>query len=314
MMPRSTDPLKLTRPGSFGADSKAHFDASTSRARVALGSAALLGFLSLAACDGQAKQSEQTAVDTLATVAPLIDKDMAQLRKGLPEGAKILTKRLPEDPASDLRETQQSIKAARENNGDLAVAKSTFFVFTNTDGVVVRSENDPDRLVDKNVFSAFPDLKKALDPKAGLIEAFGEMEEMRGVKKGVDTTWVTATAVVGKDEKVKGAFVSGWSFRAYANYLELQAKRDLLEASKKAKSDKVPIAYVFLIKGKNAYGSPDSPDVNAETLVKLDLIAKTAAGPFRGHEDITGRTFGVAAQRVKGFGDDAAVAILASVY
>ena len=32
----------------------------------------------------------RVAVDTLATVAPLIDKDMAQLRKGLPEGAKIL--------------------------------------------------------------------------------------------------------------------------------------------------------------------------------------------------------------------------------
>lgn len=265
-------------------------------------------------CDGAAKASEQAAVDTLAGIAPLIDKDMAQLRKGLPEGAKILTKRLPEDPAADLRETQQSIKAARENNDDLMVAKSTFFVLTNPDGVVIRSENDPDRLVDKNVFTAFPDLKKALDPKAGLVEAFGEMEEMRGVKKGVDTTWVVATAVVGKDDKVRGAFVSGWSFRAYANYLEQQVKRDLLEKAKKAGSDKVPIAYVYILKGKNAYGSPDSPDVNAETLVKLDILGKTASGPYRGHEEITGRTFGIAAQRTKGFGDDAALAVVASTY
>jgi hypothetical protein len=75
----------------------------------------------------------------------------------------------------------------------------------------------------------------------------------------------------------------------------------------------VPIAYVFLLKGNKAYGSPLlSADVNAQALEGLGLLEKTSAGPYKGNIEITGRTFGVAAQRTPELGDDAAVAVLLS--
>lgn len=288
--------------------------AFASRALTVLGAVALASFAyGSVGCGAQGKESEKVAVDTLAAITPLVEKDMGELRSSLPDGAKTLAKKLPDD-AGDLRATQIAIRAAREGNDVLNASKGSFFVFTNNDGVVVRSESDPDRLVDKNVFASFPSLKKATEPKAGLVEAFGEMEEMRGVKKGPDTAWVLATPVVDASEKVRGVFVTGFSFRTYANYLEQQAKRVLVDNAKKANTDKVPIGYVFIVKGKNAYGAPDTPDVNADALVKLDLPGKTAGGAYRGQLEITGRTFGVAAERAKGLGDDAAIAVLSSTY
>jgi hypothetical protein len=269
--------------------------------------------LPLVGCDNQGKEAESVANDILSTVLPLIERDCAQVRKGLPNAVKLLEKRLPDDAAGVPRETQVAIKAARENDEDLRLAKSTFFVFTSTDGVVIRSENDPDRLVDKNIFTAFPTLKTCLD-KPGVVEAFGEMEEMRGVKRGIDTSWVIAHQVLDKDGKVRGAFVSGWSFRAYAYYLEQQAKSHLLEQAKKTNSNKVPVGYVYLVKGQKPYGAPDSPEVNGEEIAKSDLAKLTEGGRYRGQREITKRTFGVAAERAKALGDDTVLAIVASVY
>jgi len=268
----------------------------------------------LVACDDSAKRSEQAAVATLAQVSPLIDKDMAAVRDGLPDGAKLLGTELPTDAASDLKGTQEAIQRTREKTDSLRLAKSTFFVFTGADGVVIRSQNDPDRLVEKNVFTAFPDLKKAADPKSGVAEAFGSMEEMRGVKKGDDMEWVLSAPVVGKDGKLRGTFTSGWSFRLYAYYLEQQAKRYLDDQAKTSSDHKIPVMYVYIVKGSKAYGAPDTPDPNADAVGKLDLGSKVKSGSYRTHVEITGRVFGVAADPAKGFGDDAAIVVVASVY
>lgn len=276
------------------------------------GSMALFA-LPLIGCEDLGKEAEEVANNVLTSIYPLIEKDVAQVRRGLPNAAVLLAKRLPDDAMAVPRETQEAIKAARENDEDLRLAKSTFFVFTSVDGVVLRSENDPDRLVDKNVFTAFPTLKTCIE-KPGVVETFGEMEEMRGVKRGIDTTWVIAHQVLGKDGKARGAFVSGWSFRAYAYYLEQQAKSFLLEEAKKTKSNKVPIAYVYLVKAQKPYGAPDSPEVNGDELVKSDLLKLAEAGRFRGQREITKRQFGVAAERSKELGDDAVLAVVASVY
>jgi hypothetical protein len=265
-------------------------------------------------CEDTGKLSEQVAVDALPTLTPLVERDVEQIRKGMPEGVKILEKRLPTDPASDRRQIQESIKAARENVKDLAFAKGTFFAFTSPEGIVLRSEADPDRLVDKNLFASFPALAKVIDDKAGLIETWGENEGMRGVKNGPDVAYVAGQAVRGEDGKPRGVFVTGWSFRAYAQYLEDAVRGALNEKAKKAGTTKVPVAYVFIAKGKGAYGTPVAPDVNAEAIAKLDLVEKSAGGVYRGQVEIENRLFGIAAQRAPSLGDDAALVIMASVY
>jgi hypothetical protein len=274
---------------------------------------AVAAILVLAGCDDSGKKSEQVAVDTLATISALPEKDVAAVRDGLPEGAKFLAKELPTDPGADLKSTQEAIKQARENTDKLRLAKSNFFVYVNPEGRVVRSEYDPDDLVDTNVFASFPDLKKALEGK-GVVEAFGEMKEMRGVKRGEDMAWVAATAVPDKEGKARGVFASGWSFRSYAYYLEQQAKRFLDDRAKTSSDHKIPVMYVYVVKGAKAYGAPDTPDENASAIGKLDLPGKVKSGSYRTHLQITGRTWGVAADACKALGDDAAIAVAASVY
>ena len=74
----------------------------------------------------------------------------------------------------------------------------------------------------------------------------------------------------------------------------------------------MPLVYVFALKNKKAYGAPLTPDVSADAVAALDLITKTASGPYRGTVEITGRMFGVAAQRTPELGDDAGVAVITS--
>jgi hypothetical protein len=276
--------------------------------KVTLLAAALV--LALAGCD-DAKKAEQTAVDEVGRLLPIVKQDAAQVRNGLPAGAKKIVPLMGPDPGADLAGLQRAIAGARNQVQDLSVAKSTFFSFADPTGTVLRSEADPDLLVGKNVIAAFPALKAALDPKSGIVEAYGEMTEMRGLRTGQDTTWVVAAPVV-DGGTLKGLFVTGWSFRRYAYHLDEVAKRDFSDAADKQEKKITPISYVFVVQGEKAYGAPVTPDVDAHAIEALHLIDKTAAGPYRGSMEITNRSFGIAAQRTPELGDKTAVVVMVS--
>lgn len=267
------------------------------------------------ACSDGGVESEGHAVYALSQIAPLVTRDVEQVRKGLPDGAKLLAKHLADDPGADPAELQRRIKSTRANVELLSVSKGTFFSFTTTDGVVLRSEADPDRLVEKNVLAKFPGLAKALSEGAGVVEATGEMDEMRGVRTGPDLTWVAAHSVPGKDGGApRGLFVTGWSYRAYAFYLEEAARRALAEEAKKQEKTRTPLVYVYLARGGTVYGAPVSPEVNAEAIGKHDVAAKAKDGVYRGQIEITDRKFGLAAQRLPELGEDATLVTLVTVY
>ncbi len=280
--------------------------------RTVLSFALVVGLLP--ACDDPGKRSQEVASEGLGIVMPLIERDVAQVRSGVPEGVKVLAQKAPADPAGSRLELQAAIKAARGSTQDLVVAKVTFFAFANVDGVVLRNETDPDRLVDQNVLQALPGLAKAKDPKAGLAEAFGEMEAIRGVKRGSDLAWVVAHGVPGEGDGARGILVTGWSMRLYVRTLEQQLVAKLTEQVKAKGSGAVPVAYVFLVKGGVAYSDPDRADTISDEIAKLDLVAKSAGGETRLQLDIEKRVFGVAAKRVPAFGDDAALVIAVSVF
>src|SRR6185437_15531479 len=261
-----------------------------SRTILAVASIASL-VLALPACDEGKKASEQSAADELAQLSPVLKEDVEQVRRGLPQGADKLAGMLDADTMSSPAGVQKAIARARAGVKDLAVAKSTFFSFADTTGRVVRSEADPDVLADKSILAAFAPLKKAMDPGGGLVEAWGEMKELRGAKNGPDLEWVAAAPVKGDKGQIKGMFVTGWSLRALAYHLENAAKLSLAEAAEKTGKKNPPLVYVFVVKGKTAYGPPIAPDVNEHAIEGLDLVGKTAAGPYRGSLEITGRTF-----------------------
>jgi hypothetical protein len=278
------------------------------RIEVVLIAAAALGLLG---CDDGRKLSEQGAVDEVQRLMPVVKEDVEQVKKGLPEGAAKLASVLDADTLANPLALQKAIAGARASVKDLDIAKSTFFSFADTTGTVVRSEADPDMLAGKSVVSVFPALKKALEPGSGNVEAFGEMPELRGLRTGQDFAWVVAHPVKGGDT-VKGMFVTGWSYRLFARHLEDTAKRHLDDVRQKAGKKSLPIVYVLVVKGKKAYGTPLIPQVNQDAVEGADVIAKTASGPFRTNFEITGRLFGLAAQRTPELGDDAALAVLYS--
>jgi hypothetical protein len=267
----------------------------------------------LPACEDTSKQQEQAAGYVLDKIASVANEDAAQVRRGLPEGAKKLGEVVDADPGANLVGLQKAIRGARASVKDLDIAKSTFFTFVDTTGIALRSEADPDLLAQKSVLSSFPALKKGLEPSAGLVEAWGEMPEMRGVRTGPDTQWVAAHPVKDKEGQVKGMFVTGWSFRRFALHLEEMAKRELFDRAAREKQKKVPIVYVFLVRDGKAYGAPITPDVNAQAVEGLDLANKTQSGPYRGTVEITNRSFGVAAQRMPDLGEGTVLSVIASL-
>jgi len=266
----------------------------------------------LPACEDTSKQQEQAAGYVLDKLVPVANEDAAQVRRGLPEGAKKLGEVVDTDPGANLVALQKAVRGARASVKDLDIAKSTFFTFVDTTGIALRSEADPDLLAQKSVLSSFPALKKGLEPSAGVVEAWGEMQEMRGVRTGPDTQWVAAHPVKDKEGQVKGMFVTGWSFRRFALHLEEMAKRELLDQAAREKQKKVPIVYVFLVREGKAYGAPVTPDVNAQAVEGLDLATKTQSGPYRGSIEITNRSFGVAAQRMPDLGEGTILSVIAS--
>jgi hypothetical protein len=274
-------------------------------------SCALVAVL-VSGCEEDGKASQKHAAELVDKLVPIVKDDVSQVRSGLPAGAAKLATMLDTDPGANLLALQRAIGGARASVKELEFAKSTFFSFADPSGTVLRSEADPDTLANRSVLAAFPELKKALDPSSGVAEAFGEMQEIRGVRSGPDLQWVTAHPVKDSGGQLKGMFVTGWSLRSYAYRLKGAAEREIAEIKKRDALKSAPLLYVFAFKGGKAYGEAMTPPVNADAIETLDLQAKTAQGAWSGTLEIAGRMFGVAARRTPDFAPDAGVAALVS--
>lgn len=263
------------------------------------------------ACTDKGKVSESKATEHVERLAEVADEDVEQLRVGLPLGAKALGESwvIEEDHAPWPELLRARLDRARSGQRELTMAKSTFFAITDEDGVVLRSDQDPDILAGKRLGESFPDLRKALEGE--YIEAFGAMAELQGSRSGPDEQWMVASPFRDAEGKVLGAYVSGWSLKRYAYRLDHTLKSEITREASEG-SGKVPLTYVFVFRGKKVYGAPITPAVNEEALENLDLPAATENGVFHRQLEIAGRTFGIAARRVPKLGDDAGVALIRS--
>jgi hypothetical protein len=268
----------------------------------------------LLACVDKDKMAADKVGPALDRLQPLIERDTKQVRDGLPKGAVTIAKLLDEDPGGDPEGVRRSIVKARAGEHNLAVAKSTFFVFIDPEGVVLRSESDPDKAAGESLFKAIEGTKKLADPKAGMVEAYGSMEGLRrpGVEKGADMQWVVGHPVVSKENKMMGSLVTGWSLRHYAYYLEEDARREFTKTAED-KTKPIPLVYVYLVKDNKPFGAPATPDVNTEALATLSLSDKAKSG-YTGFLNVDGRKFAVAAKPCPPFGDGAALAMMVSEF
>ena len=265
----------------------------------------------LTACKDTSKISAEKAGQHVEMLAKTVEGDLAEIRKGLPEGAKHLAKLYEgeEPPEKDLEKVRRALGAARRKVQDLRTAKSTFFALVDPKGTVVRNDQEQDLMVGKDVFGPFPDIKKALE--ADYAEGRGVMKEAKALEGRDDGQWVAASPVK-VDGSVRGLYFTGWSWSAYAYRLE-NAVRTAARPDSEDKQAKMPLIYALVVVDKAVYGAPVTPSVNLKAVADLNPLAKTKGDAvFTTQLEITGRGFGLAVKRVSEAGKDVAVAVLRS--
>jgi hypothetical protein len=267
------------------------------------------------ACSEPSKLSEKKAIGHVERLAQLADDDVEELRRGMPRGARALGPiwDAKADPVADPGSVRRALDRARNDDRDLAVAKSTFFALTDDKGGVLRSDQEPDQLAGKSLLAGYPGLEKVLAGEPA--ELRGSMPETMGARTGSDEQWVTAAPVRNAKGVVRGMYASGWSMRRFAYHLEETLKHDLVTDALRAGESrtKQPLVYAFVFAGTKVYGAPVTPLLNAETLEGLGLLGKTEGGvTFHQTIEITGRGYGLAARRASKMGADVGVVVLRS--
>ena len=281
--------------------------ASIGRGRFVMGVLLALGAWQLG-CEDVGKKSAAAARDNVTFIAAAAKQDVTEVRSGLPQGAGSITKLFsdaaPEVPGAE--DARSALERARETVQDLRVAKSTFFAVVHADGRVIRNDREQDLMAGKNLFQFFPGLQAASE----YFEGRGSMPEAAGVRGREDGQWLAAVPVR-LDGSVRGYYVTGWSWSAYAYRLETGLRSHILTGAKSG--EKIPLLYVFVVVDKNVHGAPVSPKVNAEAIAKAGPLAKASAGaPWTTVLTIDGREFGLAVQLVPELGDKVALAVLRS--
>jgi hypothetical protein len=247
----------------------------------------------------------------VAQLGALVEKDVGEVERGLPEGAKRLSKLLANggDPKQDVAGVRRALLRVRRDVPDLDIAKSTFFALADPSGVAIRNDLEEDVMAGQNLVSVFPGLAQARD---GYVTTTGTFPNA-APKNGPDKDWI-AGAPVKRDDGATGAlFVTGWTFRYFARHLQESLKDRLTEQAKAEHNEgKVPVFYVAVFDKSGVYSAPLTPPVDEKALADQDLFSKTAGGAAQGTAAITDRAFGWAAVRTPKLAPDTGIAVLRS--
>jgi hypothetical protein len=268
----------------------------------------LIGAVALSACTADPKKSAELALEHAAFLAPPAAKDVVEVRTALPQGEPYFQSLWKDghDASLDPEAALDALNKARNKVQDLRLVKSTLFALVSADGKVIRTDQSQDMMAGKNLFETFGALREAASGK--YTEARGSMPEARGVEGKPDGQWLAA-APVSADGKVRGLYVSGWSWALYTHRLESALQGHLIDLDKRDK----PLVYVFVVVGKQAFGARITPLVNSEAIEKLDPMSHLGdADSYSTTLEITGRQFGVAFKKVPELGPDVAIGVLRS--
>jgi hypothetical protein len=272
----------------------------------------LAGLFALAGCKDKGKQSAQAAADNVAALVVLAQKDVEEIERGLPQGAKLMAplvdKREPLEPPA----VRQKLLKTRREVPDLNISKSTFYALADEKGVAVRNDLEVDTMAGQNLVQVFPDLAKALAGGGAFVETTGAFATST-TPQGPDRDWIAAAPIPRTDGTVGGLLVTGWTYRRFAYHLQEQMKHDLGEALLKAKdTGKLPVLYVALFDKSGVYSALQTPQVNEKALEAEKAYEKTSGGPVQGVLTITDRDFGYAAARAPKLGPDVGIVVLRS--
>jgi hypothetical protein len=282
-----------------------------SMSRRALGCCAVLLLSGSWGCERTNEESRARAVVHARGLADLSKRDSAEIRKGLPLGTLELGKlwKDADNPLTNLDEARRILNRAHDKVQDLRVSKATFFALASLDGTVIRNDREQDRMAGRPLFPAFPALAKAVSGE--YVEALGSLPEAHGVKGKPDAEWVAAQGVrVG--DTVRALYVTGWAWSSYAYRLEFSLRGQVTQELKGTQT-LVPLLYAFAIVGSDVYGSPESPEVNAQAIAAIEPLKHLSPdGSFSTLLEITNRKFALAVQSAPDLAPSVAFAVLRS--
>jgi hypothetical protein len=284
-----------------------------SLARRRIGNAGLALVLALlGACDRTDDTSVARAREHAKELAETAQRDVGEVRRGLPLGAQQLGQRWAasgSDLLNDLDAARDALNHARNKVQDLRVAKSTFFALAAPDGRVVRNDREQDLMAGASLFAGLPALARAA--QGPYVEALGVMPEAHGVRGKPDAEWMAAVGVdVGG--QIRGLYVSGWAWSSYAFRLEFSL-RSRITTELRGKRENVPLLYAFVLVGDEVYGSPESAEVSARAIAERKPLANLGAdGSFSTLLEITGRDFALGVQAVPELAAGVAIGVLRS--
>lgn len=274
----------------------------------------LVGFavLGLAGCKDEAKESAKLAAGNVDMLADLADKDIGEIERGLPLGAKKLERLWVDgnDPTKDLPAVRQALLRTQREVPDLNVAKSTFFALTDDKGIGIRNNLEQDAMAGQDLAKLFPGIAKAEG---------GEYVETTGsfggppLPSGADKDWIAAAPVKNEQGKVAALFVTGWSYRRFASHLQQVLKEHFQsDLRKSGDTGKMPVFYVAVFDASGVYSERTTPKVDEKALEDAKLVEKTKGGPYQGTVTITDRAFGYAAKRTPKLAPDTGIVVLRS--
>ncbi len=278
---------------------------------LALAAVVVLFVLSPAGCKDQGKESAKRALEDVDALADQVAKDVAEVERGLPEGAKKMSAVYAKnaDPHTDVPSVRQALLRSQREVPDLNIAKSTFFALVDDKGVAIRNNLEQDAMAGQDLFKLFPDLSKAL--AGSYVSTMGSFGGKTA--NGPDRDWVAAMPVVDDTGKVRGLFVTGWALRAYCNHLSAEWKRRQAELARASgDTGKLPVFYVGVFDKTGVYTASMTPAVNEKAMADVGLVDKTVSGTFSGTMNLTDRDFGYAAKRTPKLGPDTGVVVLRS--
>jgi hypothetical protein len=277
----------------------------------ALTAAALLISL-VSGCKDQAKESAKLAAKDVDTLADLVDKDIAEVERGMPEGAKRIGSLYAggADPKTDLAAVRQALLKTQRDVPDLNVAKSTFFALVDDKGIGIRNNLEQDAMAGQDLAKQFPGISKALAGE--YTETTGSFGGPPG-PQGPDKDWIAASPIKNEQNKVVALFVTGWSYRRFASHLQEVLKESFqTNLRTSGNTGKMPVFYVAVFDSSGVYSERTTPKVDEQALIDAKLAEKTKAGPYQGTVNITDRDFGYAAKRTPKLGEDTGIVVLRS--
>jgi hypothetical protein len=265
----------------------------------------------LDACKDPGEGSRTAAQGNVSYLVSLADKDVAELERGLPQGAKRLAELLLADGALQREPltVRRALQKVQREVGDLLVAKSTFFAVADERGLALRNNLEPDVMAGKDLTGVFPVLRETAD--RAFFSTTGQFVEAAAGPRP-DWTWMAASPIKVGEKRI-GFYLSGWSYRAFAHHLQTALTSEL-KAKLLAAGDtgKLPILYVAVFDSHGVFTERLAPEFNEQALTDLKLLEQTSAAPASGVVKLTGRSFGWAAARTPSLGKDAGVALLRS--